>query len=60
MNKPDKKPSVMTSVETIRQIVLDMREGDVTEGNRQYNLDRLDKEADAIEQFVTGHGTGNN
>ena len=54
------KPSVMTSVESIREIVLDMRQGDATQGNRDFNLDRLDKEADAIEQFVTGHGTGEN
>lgn len=53
-----KQQCIMTSVETIRQIVLDMREGDVTRGNREHNLDRLDREADKIETFVTGHGTG--
>lgn len=54
-----KKPSAMNSVETIREIILDMREGDKTRGNRDFNLNRLEKETDTLEQLlVTGHGTG--
>ena len=57
--EPTQEMKLMRISAKLKEIALDIREPGRTQGQMDHDSNRIQKAAVEIEQFVTGHGTGN-